>query len=164
MKELIQVQQAVVHALNDAGVEAIAAFPDGRAKAYRGAVATVAVGAAEGKSMGFCNYLGEIYDDAAGTVRELYGKQLDGRIEVDVRAERAADCENGCQQAAEVLLGGLPNGLRPGELCWDALTWEKATGMFLRKGTLQCQAVFVAQSQEGGELFLDFILKGVMQT
>ena len=164
MKELIQVQQAVVHALNDAGVEAIAAFPDGRAKASRGAVAAVAVGAAEGKSMGFCNYLGEIYDDAAGMVRELYGKQLDGRIEVDVRAERAADCENGCQQAAEVLLGGLPNGIRPGELCWDALTWEKATGMFLRKGTLQCQAVFVAQSQEDGELFLDFILKGVMQT
>jgi hypothetical protein len=35
--------------------------------------------------------------------------------------------------------------------------------MFLRKGHLLCQAVFVAQSQEDGELFLDFILKGVMQ-
>ena len=164
MKELFQVQQAVIRALNDAGVESIEAFPDGRAKAYAGAVATVAVGTVEGKPMGFCNYLGEIYDDAAGTVRELYGKQLEGSIAVDIRAERAADCESACRQAAEVLLGGLPNGIRPGELCWDALTWEKTTGMFLRKGTLRCQAVFVAQSQEDGELFLDFILKGVMQT
>ena len=163
MKELIHVKQAVVQAMNHAGVMAIEAFPDAKAKAYSGAVATVAVGAAEGKTLGFCIYLGEIYDDAAGTVRELYGKQLEGDISVDIRASRAADCETGCQQASEVLLGGLPNGIRPGELRWEALVWEKATGMFLRKGHLQCQAVFVAQSQEEGEVFLDFILKGVMQ-
>ena len=71
MKELAQVRQAVIDALNDAGVTAIEAFPDGRAKAYSGAVAAIAVGAAEGKTLGFCNYLGEVYDDAAGTVREL---------------------------------------------------------------------------------------------
>ena len=162
MKELIQVKQAVVQAMNHAGVTAMEAFPDAKAKAYSGAVATVAVGTAEGKTLGFCNYLGEIYDDAAGTVRELYGKQLEGDISVDIRASRAADCETGCQQASEVLLG-LPSGIRPGELRWEALVWEKATGMFLRKGHLQCQAVFVAQSQEEGEVFLDFILKGVMQ-
>ena len=163
MKELIQVKRAVIRALDEAGMTAMGAFPDSRAKAYPGAVVTVAVGAAEGKSMGFCNYLGEIYDQEAGTVRELYGKQLEGDIAVDIRAERAADCEEGCQKAAEVLLGGLPVGIRPGELRWEALVWEKATGMFLRKGHLLCQAVFVAQSQEEGELFLDFILKGVMQ-
>ena len=163
MKELVQVKQAVIRALNDMGILAMEAFPDSRAKAYPGAVATVAVGAAEGKMMGFCNYLGEVYDAEAGTVRELYGKQLESDITVDIRADRAADCEEGCQQAAEVLLGGLPNGVRPGELRWEALVWEKATGMFLRKGHLRCQAVFVAQSQEDGELFLDFILKGVMQ-
>ena len=163
MKELMQVKQAVIRALKDAGVTAMEAFPDSRAKAYPGAVATVAVGAAEGKMLGFCNYLGEIYDPEAGTVRELYGKQLESDITVDLRADRAADCEEGCQRAAEVLLSGLPAGIRPGELRWEALVWEKTTGMFLRKGHLQCQAVFVAQSQEDGELFLDFILKGVMQ-
>jgi hypothetical protein len=163
VKELMQVKQAVIRALKDAGVTAMEAFPDSRAKAYPAAVATVAVGAAVGKMLGFCNYLGEIYDPEAGTVRELYGKQLEGDITVDIRAERAADCEDGCQRAAEVLLSDLPAGIRPGELRWEALVWEKTTGMFLRKGHLQCQAVFVAQSQEDGELFLDFILKGVMQ-
>ena len=163
MKELVQVKEAVIRALKDAGISAMEAFPDSKAKAYPGAVATVAVGAAEGKMLGFCNYLGEIYDPEAGTVRELYGKQLESDITVDLRADRAADCEEGCQRAAEVLLSGLPAGIRPGELRWEALVWEKTTGMFLRKGHLQCQAVFVAQSQEDGELFLDFILKGVMQ-
>lgn len=163
MKELAQVKQAVMDALNGAGVAAIEAFPDSRAKVWSGAVATVSVGAADGKTLGFCNYLGEVYDETAGTVRELYGKQLEGEICVDLRAERAAECETGCQQAAEVLLGHLPVGIRPGELNWEALSWEKSTGMFLRKGRLRCQAVFVAEAQEDGEIFLDFILKGVMQ-
>ena len=124
--------------------------------------APVSVGAAEGKTLGFCNYLGEIYDEEAGTVRELYGKQLEGDITVDIRAEKAADCEDGCETASEVLLGGLPSGIRPGELRWEALGWEKSTGMFLRRGALRCEAIFVAESQEDN-VFLDFILKGVMQ-
>lgn len=162
MRELTQVRDAVVSALNDAGLRALAAFPTDRAKRYDSAVAAVAVGAAEGKTVGFCNYLGETYDEAAGTWRELYGKQLEGDITVEVRAERAADCETGCETAAEVLLGGLPSGIRPGELRWEALTWERATGMFLRRGVLRCAAVFTAQAQEEGRAFLDFILKGVI--
>lgn len=163
MKELTQVRQAVMDALSTAGITALEAFPDRRAKSYGGAVAAVAVGAAEGKNLGFCNYLGEIYDEEAGTVRELYGKQLEGDITVDIRAERAADCESGAATAAEVLLGGLPAGIRPGELRWEALAWEKATGMFLRRGSLRCQAIFVAESREESGVFLDFILKGVMK-
>ena len=162
MKELAQVRRAVIDALNAGGVTAMEAFPADRAKRWPGAVAAVAVGAAEGKMLGFCNYLGEMYDQEAGTVRELYGKQLEGGITVELRAERAADCEKGCEAAAEVLLGGLPSGIRPGELSWEALCWEKETGMFLRRGKLQCRAVFVAQGHEDGEMFLDFILKGVM--
>ena len=163
MKELTQVRDAVVSALEEAGLTALAAFPAERAKRYDGAVAAVAVGAAAGATIGFCNYLGEVYDEEAGTVRELYGKQLEGDITVDVRASRAADCEAGCETAAEVLLGGLPSGIRPGELRWEALQWDKSTGMFRRRGALRVQAVFVAQSAEDGETFLDFILKGVMQ-
>lgn len=162
MKELAQVRDAVVSALQAAGLEALAAFPADRAKRYGGAVAAVAVGAAEGKAMGFCNYLGERYDETAGTVRELYGRQLEGDIAVEIRAERAADCEAGCETASGVLLGGLPEGIRPGELRWEGLAWEKSTGMFLRRGTLRCRAVFVAQAREDGETFLNFILKGVM--
>ena len=90
MRELAQVRRAVVQALNDAGVRAVEAFPEGLSRDYGGPVAAVAVGTAEGKALGFCNYLGERYDEAAGTVRELYGKQLEGEITVEIRADRAA--------------------------------------------------------------------------
>lgn len=163
MRELTQVRDVVISALNSAGVRALAAFPADRAKRYGGAVAAVSVGAAEGKAMGFCNYLGEVYDPEAGTVREVYGKQLDGVITVDVRAEGAADCETACGTAAEVLLDGLPSGICPGELNWEALCWERETGMFLRRGSLRCRAVFVAREQGDEQMFLDFILKGVMR-
>lgn len=163
MKELAQVRQAVIQALNQAGLSALEAFPPERARAYDGPVAAVAVGAAEGKVLGFCNYLGERYDEQTGTVRELYGKQLEGEITVELRADRAAACESGVETAAEVLLGGLPSGIRPGELRWEALTWEKTTGMFLRRGSLRCQAIFAAESREDGVRFLDFVLKGVLQ-
>ena len=163
MKELAQVRQAVLEALKEAGVQALEAFPEGWAKRYPGAVATVAVGAAAGKEMGFCNYLGERYDPELGGVRECYGRRLEGEIVVEVRAERAADCESGCEAVTEVLLGGLPAGIRPGELRWEGLAWERATETFLRRGSLRCQAVFVAERAEEGEAFLDFILRGVMR-
>ena len=39
---------------------------------------------------------------------------------------------------------------------------EKTTGMFLRRGVLECRALFLAESAvESGE-FLDFRLKGVV--
>ena len=94
---------------------------------------------------------------------ECYGKLLGGEISVEIRAPGASDCEQICEQAAEVLLGGLPAGIRPGELRWEAICWEKETGMFLRRGSLQCRAVFIALAQEDGETFLDFTLKGVMK-
>lgn len=162
MRELTQVRDAVIAVLRGAGLAALAAFPAEHAKSWSGAVAAVAVGAVQGKAVGFCNYLGEAYDEARGTVRELYGKQLEGIVSVDVRAHRAAECETGCEQAAEALLSGLPSGVRPGELCWEALVWERETGMFLRRGRLRCQAFFTAESREDGEEFLDFILKGVI--
>ena len=114
--------------------------------------------------MGFCNYLGEVRDPKTGQVRELYGKQLDAVISVEVRGERAADCEAGCETAAEVLLGGLPSGIRPGELSWEGLSWERGTESFLRRGRLQCRAYFQAQTADESAVFLDFILKGAVTT
>ena len=73
MKELMQISQAVIDALSEAGVQAMAAFPPERVKQYDGAVAAVSVGTAEGKAVGFCNYLGQVWDEEAGTVEELYG-------------------------------------------------------------------------------------------
>ena len=149
MRELTQVRDAVIKALTTAGLPAMAAFPPQEARRYETAVATVDVGTVQGTTLGFCNYLGQVQDET-GAVREVYGKQLEAEITVDIRADRAAACQSGCETAAE--------------LAWEALQWERETEMFLRRGCLRCRALFVAQAEEEGEVFLDFILKGVMTT
>ena len=162
MKELAQIRTAVLEALRKAGIPAMEQYPAQRAKAYTGAAATVGVGAVSGKTAGFCHYLGEMVDPKTQAVLERYGKELSGQITVELRANRAADCDRGCETATEVLLGGLPEGVRTGELTWEAICWEKTTGMFLRRGVLECRALFLTESAvESGE-FLDFRLKGVM--
>lgn len=162
MKELSQIRSAVLKALQEAGISALEQFPAAKAKAYSGAVAAVGVGAASGKAAGFCHYLGEMVDPKTQAVLERYGKELQGQITVELRAERAAECESGCESATEALLEGLPEGIRTGDLTWEAICWEKVTGMFLRRGALECRALFLAERDaESGE-FLDFRLKGVM--
>lgn len=163
MKELKQMRDAVIAALRAGGMAAEAAFPAKWAAERKTPLASVFVGAAEGKALGLCGYLGETRD-AGGGVREVYGKRLEGVIAVEVRAGRAADCEAGSETAAAVLLGKLPEGIRPGELSWEALAWEKETGLFLRRGKLQCEALFLAEAGDEGPEFLDFMLKGVLRS
>ena len=162
MRELTQMRDAVIRALNQAGLAAEAAFPDHPAKRRPGAAASVSVGAAEGKALGFCGYLGELRGDDGGT-REIYGKQLEGSVTVEIRAERAEACERGAETASAILLEGLPEGIRPGELSWEALAWERETELFMRRGRLSCTALFLAQVQEDVPAFLDFKLKGVLK-
>ena len=123
MRELSQIRDAVVSALAAEGVAALDAYPDQRARRYGCPVAAVAVETAESRTVGFCNYLGEVFDTGAGAPRELYGKQLEAVISIEIRGQRAADCEQGCETAAEVLLERLPAGIRPGELNWDCLLY-----------------------------------------
>ena len=159
-----QIRDAVVSALAAEGVAALDAYPDQRARRYGCPVAAVAVETAESRTVGFCNYLGEVFDTGAGAPAELYGKQLEAVISIEIRGQRAADCEQGCETAAEVLLERLPAGIRPGELNWEALTWERETGLFLRRGRLRCRAYFLARAEEGDTVFLDFRLKGAVTT
>ena len=162
MKEILKIREAVLQALRGAGITALEAYPAQWTRKYAGAAVTVDVGTVDGAVMGFCNYLGEVYDQTAGTVRELYGKQLEAEIWVDVYGGKATECQEGCCQTADVLLGGLPSGIRPGELSWEGLVWEKETALVRRRGRLRCRAFFVAEATEDADVFLDFQLKGVV--
>ena len=88
----------------------------------------------------------------------VYAQAAEGVAALD------ANPDQGCETAAEVLLGRLPAGIRPGELNWEALTWERETGLFLRRGRLRCRAYFLARAEEGDTVFLDFRLKGAVTT
>ena len=129
MRELSQIRDAVVSALAAEGVAALDAYPDQRARRYGCPVAAVAVETAESRTVGFCNYLGEVFDTGgrrtAGAVWKAAGG---GDLHRDPGDSGLRTVRQGCETAAEVLLGRLPAGIRPGELNWEALTWEKETG------------------------------------
>lgn len=161
MKELRQIRDAVIGALEKEGLAAEAAFPS--KWTGEGPLVTVAVGTMEGKNVGLSGYLGEVREPS-GAVREVYGKRLAGTVCVHVWARGAAVCEESGERAAAVLLGALPAGIRPGELAWEGLSWDRKTGLFVRRGTLRCEALFLAEGGEETEEFLDFILKGVMRS
>ncbi len=162
MNGLGQICAAVIAALQDAGITAVSAY-EGIAKRYDGPVAAVDVESAAESAPGMGNYLGQAADPETGEIKELYGWQMDAKILLEMRAPSASACEQTMETAADVLLGGLPSGLRPQEMAWEGISWDKRNGMFLRKGTLRCKAFFTAESGEEAGTLLDFILKGTMR-
>lgn len=112
MKELSQIRMAVLDALRGAGIQAMEVFPEKQAHGVQRRGCGGGCRRGQRKTAGFCHYLGEMKDPETQAVRERYGKELFGQITVELRANRAADCERGCETATEVLLGGLPEGVR----------------------------------------------------
>ena len=161
---LEQVKQALSGALERAGLEARTAFAPGRAPAYEKPVAVVGLRRGESRGGGLSSYLG--LQRAGSEWREVYGLRMELTLSLDLYAPAELGA-SGCDEALEVLhrvmLEGLPAGLRPRELSWEETVWDKETSMFLRRGSLSCEAVFTAQAEEDNALVSDFILKGVVK-
>ena len=162
MKELTQVRQAVIQALSQAGLPALEAFPDRRANSYEGAVAAVAVGAAEGKVLGFCNYLGERYDAPTATWRELYGKKLRVTVGLDLYAPAEggeAACQRAFDRMAAAFHSGGPPGLKVRSLSRGEGSFDEGQGLFCCPVEAVCEAWLYAET-DGSGAFLRFEVKG----
>ena len=91
--------------------------------------------------------------------------QRDLTLSLDIYAPArmgAAGCDGALETLHQVVLQGLPSGLKPRELKWEEAVWDPDTAMFLRRGSLTCDAYFTATISEDGLLLSDFILKGVV--
>lgn len=165
MTGLEQVKTALAAALERAGVRAVTAYAPGWCKRYSQPV--VAVGFRQGECRGEAmnSYLGSQVDPATQETREIYGMRLELKLSLDIYAPAsigAAGCETALEGLHQVMLEGLPSGLRPSELKWEETAWDQDTAMFLRRGSLSCGAYFTAAAAEEGVLLSDFILKGVI--
>ena len=165
MNGLEQVKAALSAALERAGIAAQAAFSPGWARSYSQPV--VAVGLRQGESRGgaLSSYLGQRTDPDTQLCQEVYGMRLELTLSLDIYCppgEGAARCDNVLEGLHQVMLEGLPAGLRPSELKWEETAWDEDTAMFLRRGSLSCTAFFAAAASEDGLWLTDFILKGVV--
>lgn len=134
MKGLQLLRDAVIDALKAGGVTAIPAYP-GKAKDYPGTVVTVDVGQAEGKPLALGSYLGS--REEKGEPRELYGCRMDFALSLEVRGEKAGDCEAGWEAITDILGSGvLPSGIRLLRQSWEGLAWTPGRGASSAGGAL----------------------------
>ena len=161
MRGLNLLRGAVIEALEKGGMKALPACP-GKARNYPGTVVTVDVGQAEGKPLALGSYLGT--REETGTQRELYGCRLDFTLTLEVRGERAGDCEEGWETISDILGGGtLPSGIHFSRQSWEGLCWDAGTERFLRRGSLGGSAYFIAERDAETAALLDLKLKGVVR-
>lgn len=166
MTGLEQVKAAVAGALEQAGIPVRLAFSPGWAEAH--AAPVVAVGLRTGESRGgaLYSYLGQRTDPDTLASQEVYGLSLDLTLSLDVYSPPqmgAAGCDQTLERLHQVMLRGLPSGLRPSELRWEEAGWDEDASMFLRRGSMSCRAYFLAAAPEDALPLTDFILKGVVQ-
>lgn len=160
---LEQVRQEVLRCLAAAEIPAIAAWEPRQAGQYASPVIVVGLRQADSAGTALCDYLGQVYEEATASWREVYGRRLEVSVELEAYGpgkEGAKGCTEILERAHDALLAGLTEGLRPGEMRWEAAGWDWQTEHVRQVAVLQCTAAFVAQAQEEPGLFLDFKLKG----
>ena len=165
MNGLEQVKAAIAESLHRAGIAAHTAYSPGWAKAYQEPVVAVGLRTGESKGGALGSYLGEKVDPDTLACREVYGMRLELVLSLDIYCppgEGAGRCDGVLEKLHQVMLSGLPAGLRSEELKWEETVWDTDTSMFLRRGSLACGAFFVAETAEEEPALTDFILKGVV--
>lgn len=165
MNGLEQVKTAVADALEKAGAAACIAFAPRWAERYHEPVVAVGLRMGESRGGALSSYLGQQVDPDTLASREVYGMRLELTLSLDVYCppeQGAAGCDGVLEILHQVMLEGLPSGLKPTELKWDEARWDEDTAMFVRRGSLACGAFFTASASEDGMLLSDFILKGVV--
>lgn len=165
MNGLEQVKSAIAAALEKAGISARIAFAPGWAERYRKPVVAVGIRTGESKGGALSHYLGQRVDPKTLACQEIYGLRMELTLSLDIYCppeDGAAGCDTVLESLHQIMLEGLPSGLRPSELKWEEAAWDSDTSMFLRRGSLSCGAYFLAQAPEDGLTFSDFILKGVV--
>ena len=166
MSALELVRTAVLDALQAAGIPAAAAYSADWAAAYDSPVLTVGLGSGSSVRVGFCDYLGEQYDEKTETYQERYGKLLEISMEVDAYSPRSvgtAGCEMILDQMLHALTAAPPEGVRVWDMEWGESAFDQEADMFRRRVTLRCAAAFIAAVQEETGLLLDFKLKGELR-
>ena len=165
MNGLEQVKQAIAGALENAGISARVAYEPGWARAYQGPVVAVGLRTGESRGGALSSYLGQRTDPGTQVSQEVYGMRMELTLSLDIYCppkDGTAGCDSVLEKLHQVLLEGLPSGLRPSELKWEEAAWDEDTAMFLRRGSLACSAYFIAAASEDGAEISDFILKGVV--
>lgn len=154
---------AVAEQLRQAGLNAVTGMESARANRWRQAVAAVSLSRAACAPGGFQDYLGVRRDPDTGKERELYGRQAELTLAIDIFAPRDGG-ESACQQcaeaAAETLICQGAAGLPALEVQTGRVGFLEQEGLYRLPVSCRCGAWLVAERDEDGEFFTDFEVRG----
>lgn len=158
-------REAVAEQLRQAGVNAVTAMESQRASRWREPVAAVSLSRVVCAPGGFKDYLGINADPETGTERELYGREVELTLALDVYAPRDGG-ESACQRAAETATETLvcrgAAGLTALEVQTGRVEFLEDAGLYRLSVRCRCRAWLVAAMDSGGA-FVDFEVKGRMR-
>lgn len=159
-------RQAVAAQLQEAGLNAVAAMEPARAPRWRAAAAAVSLARVVCAPGGFKDYLGTWTDPDTGKRRELYGREAELTLALDIFAPRDGG-EGVCQTAAEAAMEELACrgavGLDALELQAGQVEFLEREGLYRQKATCRCRAWLVARTEDAGGAFTDFEVRGSMR-
>lgn len=144
------------------GVETVQGMESAARRRLDGPVAAVSVAGVACVPGGFQDYLGTERDGATGGERELYGREAELTMALDIYAPRDGG-EELCQQTASllcqaVLLEGL-GGLTAERLTAGRVEFLERDGLYRLPVTCLCRGWLVARQDDVGE-FTDFEVRG----
>lgn len=155
-------RETVARQLRQAGVNAVTAMESARAARWREAVAAVSLSKVVCAPGGFKDYLG-MRREPDGTERELYGREVELTLALDIYAPRDGG-ESACQEAAEAVTETLvcqgAAGLTALELQTGRVEFLESAGLYRLQISCRCRAWLVAVMDSGGGAFVDFEVKG----
>ena len=159
---LDRLREAMADWLREKGIGAVTAWPGGDRGRRSGAVAAVSLRVCESGPGGFQDYLGERYDAASASWREIYGKKLRVVFSLDLYAPSQggeATCQTAFDRMAEALQREGPQGLKVLRLSRGEVRFDEAQGLFCCPVEAECRAWLYAETDGSGS-FLDFVVKG----
>ncbi len=159
-------REAVVEQLRGAGINAIAGMESAGAGRWREAVAAVSLRRAACAPGGFKDYLGTHTDPSTGKTRELYGREAELTLALDIFAPRDGG-ERVCQSAAEAVVECLicrgAAGLAVLEVQTGRVEFLEKEGLYRQEVSCRCPAWLVAGTEDDGGAFVDFEVRGRMK-
>lgn len=155
-------REKVAEQLRQTGVNAVTGMESARSSRWRQAVAAVSLSRVVCAPGGFKDYLG-VRREADGVERELYGREVELTLALDLFAPRDGG-ESACQEAAETVAESLvcygAAGLNALEIQTGQVEFLEKEGLYRQKTTCRCKAWLVARMDDGGGAFVDFEVKG----
>lgn len=159
-------RDAVARQLQRSGLNAVTAMDSSRAARWREAVAAVAVSQVICACGGFQNYLGVERDPETGKEREVYGREAELTLSLDIFAPRdggADACQRAAETAVETLVCQGAAGLAALEVRTGGVEFLERDGLYRQQVVCRCGAWLTARADEEAGAFTDFEVKGRME-